>query len=50
MPEIETEFLGGLVVAVMTLATAWSVPNLSRFKWGEEGRSNVSEVRGAEEA
>lgn len=46
----EATFLGGLVVAVMTLATAWSVPSLPRFKWGEEGRSKVSEVRGPEEA
>jgi hypothetical protein len=41
----EATFLGGLLVAVVTLLTAWKIPGISQFRWQEEEAAKFMEVR-----
>lgn len=44
----QATFLGGLLVVAVTLATAWKVPTLSRFRWEEGDLAEVLNVAAPE--
>ena len=48
----EATFLGGMIVGLVTLATAWRIPGLHRFRWDEGRPENPRQMggpRGAED-
>jgi MFS family permease len=46
----EATFLGGVLISVMTLITAWRVPGIVRFRWDEMTESQTDVKPSADEA
>lgn len=45
----EATFLGGLLVSVVTLVTAWRIPEIPKFRWEESERGEIERADGEED-